>query len=127
MSDGVRGGADVGVLAMRTSGGEIAVLLWNYHDDDVPGPDAAVHVEIRAPRTKVAAAALWRVDAAHANSYAAWRALGAPIAPDAAQYAQLERASELHAEQVSIAAARHGAGVDVVVPRQGVALLVLGR
>jgi xylan 1,4-beta-xylosidase len=52
MSDGVRGGADVGALATRRAGGEIAVLVWNYHDDDVPGPDAAVHVDVRALRIR---------------------------------------------------------------------------
>jgi xylan 1,4-beta-xylosidase len=126
MADGVRGAADVGVLATRNAHGDVAVLLWNYHDDDLPGPDAAVHVDIRALRAKPAAqATLWRIDGAHANSYAAWRAMGSPIAPDASQYAELERASELRGEPVTLQVGRHGAAIDVVVPRQGVALLLL--
>ena len=126
MADGVRGAPDVGVLATRGAHGEIALLLWNYHDDDVPGPDAAVHVELGGVRVNQGATAkLWRVDATHANSYAAWRAMGAPPAPDAAQYRELELASELHDEPVPLVARRRGASVEIPVPRQGVALLLI--
>jgi len=129
MSEGVHDAADVGVLATRDAQGRIAILLWNYHDDDVPGPDAAVHVDVRGLKARPGAVAtLWRVDGSHANSYAAWRSMGAPLAPDAAQYAQLERASELREEAVAAGAGqRRGAGYDVVLPRQGVALLQLAR
>jgi xylan 1,4-beta-xylosidase len=129
MKDGVGGEGDVGVLATRDGRGRIAVLLWNYHDDDVPGPDAAVHVDIRAWKPKAGATAtVWRVDKTHANAYSAWQAMGAPLAPDAAQYRELERASELRAEAVPVGAGRHrDAGIDVPVPRQGVVLLVLER
>ena len=37
VADGVRGESDVGTLATRTAQGGVAVLMWNYHDDDVPG------------------------------------------------------------------------------------------
>jgi xylan 1,4-beta-xylosidase len=128
MKDGVGGEADVGALAARDARGTIAVLLWNYHDDDVPGPDAAVRIDIRALASKPGATArLWRIDGAHANSYAAWRAMGAPITPDAVQYRELELASALREESVPVTARRREAVVDLVIPRQGVALLVLDR
>jgi xylan 1,4-beta-xylosidase len=129
MSEGVRGAADVGALATRDARGDVAVLLWNYHDDVVAGPDATVHVSVKAWRGgRGVRATLWRVDGAHANAYTAWRAMGAPIAPDAAQYAELERAAELREEAVAVTAgARREVGADVVVPRQGVALLVFSR
>ncbi|WP_354291880.1 beta-xylosidase [Sphingomonas sp. PvP055] len=44
--DGVRAAPDVGALATRDRAGKVAILLWNYHDDDVPGPAAAVHVAL---------------------------------------------------------------------------------
>jgi xylan 1,4-beta-xylosidase len=128
MSDGVRGRADVGVLATRNARGDVAVLLWNYHDDDVPGPDAAVHVDIRGLKWMPGATArLWRIDGVNANSYAAWRAMGAPIAPNAAQYRELEEASLLREVSVPVTGRRREAGLDLVIPRQGVALLVLDR
>ena len=37
LAHGVRGDPDVGVMASR-SADELAVLVWHYHDDDVPGP-----------------------------------------------------------------------------------------
>jgi xylan 1,4-beta-xylosidase len=128
MRDGVRGDADVGVLATRDEHGAIAILLWNYHDDDLPGPDAAVHVDIRSlPARPGARAKLWRIDGTHANSYAAWRRLGAPLTPDAAQYRELELAATLREESLPVSGRRRDAGIDVVIPRQGVALLVLDR
>ena len=35
---GVRDRADVNALASRRSGRDLAVLVWNYHDDDLPAP-----------------------------------------------------------------------------------------
>src|SRR5438045_5703964 len=39
--DGVRGAPDVSALATLAPG-KLAALVWHYHDDDVPGPDARV-------------------------------------------------------------------------------------
>ena len=126
VADGVRGDTDVGVLATRTPQGAIAVLLWNYHDDDVPGPEAAVRLTIRSSRVKPGAAALWRVDEAHGNAFAAWKAMGAPQSPNASQYEQLEKASALEAQSLPLPPWRRGSvQLDVNVPRQGVALVVL--
>ena len=126
MSDGVRGDADVGVLATRTAGGGLAVLLWHYHDDDVPGPDAAITLTLRGlPRGASKNATLRRVDGAHANAFAAWQAMGAPIAPNATQYSELERASELEVETLTPGSTQRGVVTyEIRVPRQGVALLV---
>ncbi len=57
VAEGVRGETDVGTLATRTPEGGVAVLLWNYHDDDVPGPDAAVRLTDQRPKPKDAGAA----------------------------------------------------------------------
>jgi xylan 1,4-beta-xylosidase len=37
----------------------------------------------------------FRIDETHSNSYSAWLKMGSPQAPTPAQYAELERASEL--------------------------------
>ncbi|HTU66581.1 MAG TPA: hypothetical protein VMF52_11570 [Steroidobacteraceae bacterium] len=124
MSGGVRGAADVGVLATRTREG-LAVLLWHYHDDDIPGPDAAVRLAIDGRVPAGTRATAWRVDGSHANSFAAWQAMGSPPSPNAAQYAALEDAATLRAEPVDIAIAKRRATIDITVPRQGVALLLI--
>ncbi|KQU53938.1 beta-xylosidase [Sphingomonas sp. Leaf339] len=124
VKDGVRGEADVGTLATRTTDGRVAVLMWHYHDDDVAGPDAAIQLTIA--NAKGRAAKLWRVDRDHANSFAAWQRMGSPQSPDAKQYAELEAASAMRPEEVAPATApRDGRRFAVTLPRQGVALLVL--
>jgi xylan 1,4-beta-xylosidase len=129
VADGVRGETDVGVLATRTKQGEVAVLIWNYHDDDLPGADAAVHLVINGLKLGAASSAtLWRVDGANANAFSAWQKMGAPQSPNATQYQELEKASELVPQPLQTQRARLGArSFDLAVPRQGVALIVLGN
>ncbi|MEO8018883.1 MAG: beta-xylosidase [Pseudomonadota bacterium] len=128
LAEGVRGETDVGALATR-SGGEVAVLIWNYHDDDLPGPDAAVHLTIGGLKLQAASnATVWRVDAANANAFAAWQKMGAPQSPNATQYQDLEKAAELLPQALQPQRVRLAARTfDVTVPRQGVALIVLGN
>jgi xylan 1,4-beta-xylosidase len=45
LATGVRQKPDIDALATR-SDHDIAVLAWNYHDDDVPGPPAPVRVSL---------------------------------------------------------------------------------
>ncbi len=124
MTEGVRGDADVGVLATRGANGRVAILLWHYHDDDLPGADAAISMNVqRVPRHF--AATLWRVDGAHANAFAAWKAMGSPQSPNATQYAELEKASELVPETLKPGPRRGAASFEITVPRQGVALLLI--
>lgn len=128
VADGVRGETDVGVLATRTPQGNVAVLLWNYHDDDLPGPDAAVRLVIGGLKGKSdRKATIWRVDESNGNAFAAWKKMGAPQSPDATQYLQLEKASEVVPQPLTSSGGGRGAlNFDVLLPRQGVALIVLG-
>jgi len=127
VADGVRGESDVGALATRTPQGGVAVLLWNYHDDDLPGPDAAVRLTIKGRKPKdTGTATAWRVDESHGNSFAAWKAMGSPQSPNATQYEQLEKASTLEAQALQPQQLRRGTvQIDLSIPRQGVALVVL--
>jgi xylan 1,4-beta-xylosidase len=129
VAEGVRGETDVGTLATRMPKGEVAVLIWNYHDDDLPGADAAVHLVINGLKLKAASSAtLWRVDGANANAFAAWQKMGAPQSPNATQYQELEKASELVPQPLPSQRARMGGrSFDLAVPRQGVALIVLAN
>src|SRR6185436_13568205 len=45
MKDGVRGLPDVSALA-SLEGKKLTVMAWHYHDDDVPGPEAAVTLTV---------------------------------------------------------------------------------
>jgi xylan 1,4-beta-xylosidase len=117
LKDGVRGRPDIGALATRTGNGKIAILLWHYHDDDTPGPDAAIHLSIKGVGTLPSR--LWRVDPTHGNAFSAWKAMGSPQNPTAQQIELLSRASRLTPDALPI---RNGT-IDLTLPRSGVALL----
>jgi xylan 1,4-beta-xylosidase len=95
-------------------------LIWHYHDDDVAGPDARISLSVAGVRANRQGQS-WRVDPRHANSFAAWQAMGSPQHPTAAQIARLTQASRLTAEPVAL----HQGKLDLVLPRQGVVLIEL--
>jgi xylan 1,4-beta-xylosidase len=121
LKDGVRVSPDVGVLATKRKDGSLAILMWNYHDDDLPGPAASVHLDLAGPAS--AAGRVWRVDESHANAFGAWKRMGSPEAPSAAQIERLKDASRLRPEAIVVARG----SLDLVIPRQGVVLVELPR
>ena len=76
----------------RRSDHAIAVLVWNYHDDDVPAPAADVDLLVEGVPRKAVEVTHDRVDATHSNAYEAWKRMGSPQAPTRAQFQDLERA-----------------------------------
>ncbi len=91
---GVRGAPDISALAARSLD-SATILVWHYHDDDVPAPSATVTLTIEGLPAGQATVTHERIDEAHSNSYSAWQRMGSPQAPTPAQVAELERASEL--------------------------------
>jgi xylan 1,4-beta-xylosidase len=130
MAKGVRGDADVGAVA-TIDGNKIAILAWHYHDDDLPGPEAHIQLNLRGlPRAFGRETKLthYRIDRDHSNSYAAWLAMGSPVAPSDAQREALLKAAQLALiggapQRVSVE--KSGATLDFRLPRQGVSLLLL--
>jgi xylan 1,4-beta-xylosidase len=124
----VRGQPDVSALASRDQN-QIATLVWHYHDDDLPGPDATVDLRWNGIPSRNGPATLthYRIDASHSNSYAAWRRMGSPLPLTAEQHAQLEVAGQLEllAPPETIQIKDGAASVKFNLPRQGVSLLVL--
>jgi xylan 1,4-beta-xylosidase len=125
LAHGVRGDADVGVLASAGTD-QVAVLVWHYHDDDVAGPDAAITLELRGLPRGFTRLTHWRIDAEHSNAYAAWQRMNSPLAPDMAGWESLRQAGQLtELRGTSDVAMRRGrASLSFALPRQGVSLLV---
>ncbi|MEN9401550.1 MAG: hypothetical protein RL091_253 [Verrucomicrobiota bacterium] len=126
---GVRGAPDVGVLASRAPH-QVAVMVWHYHDDDVTGPDAAVSLAVAGLPTGLKEAKLThtRIDQQHSNAYAEWLRMGSPVAPNEAQYAQLEQSSaltRLTGSPTTVTIANGATQLAFTLPRQGVSLLVV--
>jgi len=96
LESGVHDAADIDGLATRADR-EMAALVWNYHDDDLPADPAPVHLAL-AGIPKTAARVLvehYRIDDEHSNAYTAWKQMGSPQQPSPEQYARLEAAGEL--------------------------------
>jgi xylan 1,4-beta-xylosidase len=128
IKSGVREKPDVAAFA-SLDGRKLCVMVWHYHDDDLAGPDAAVELTTSGLGGVSGPATLthYRIDQDHSNSYAAWKRLGSPIAPNDKQYAELEKAGKLaqlsSPEQINIE--QGAATLKFTLPRQGVSLLVL--
>jgi xylan 1,4-beta-xylosidase len=123
---GVRTAPDIYALAAR-SGRDISVLVWNYHDDDLPADDAKVALTIENAADGRPAVTEYRVDRQHGNAYEAWKTMGSPQPPTAQQYAQLEKASQLTALRP---ATRHrvergSLQLTLTLARQGVSLVTI--
>jgi xylan 1,4-beta-xylosidase len=126
MQDGVRGDADVGVLAARDADG-LSIMVWHYHDDDLPGPEAAVELSIDGWGSNQGTITHYRVDEEHSNSFTAWKRMGSPQEPTAEQYAELQDSMKLAklASPGKMTSDGHKLQVKFTLPRAGVSLLVL--
>ena len=127
LRQGVRGEPDVTAMASR-DGNTICALVWNYHDDDVAGPDTEVNLAIENLKGSEDKLKLrhYRVDAEHGNAFAAWKKMGSPTAPTAAQIKELEKSAALSViESPAMELNGNSATVHFKLPRQGVSLLVL--
>lgn len=125
--DGVRGPrTDINALASR-SGREVAVLVWNYHDDDIIDAGSPVELALSGIPARSATVRHYRIDQEHSNSYTAWKRMGSPASPSAAQVAALQKASGLaQLAEPSTVTVRDGvATLQMQLPRQAVSLLVL--
>jgi xylan 1,4-beta-xylosidase len=96
MRDGVRQQSSVDAVATRGSG-NAAILLWNYQDNAVPGPGAAVRLEVRGLPATAHRVLVQRycIDRDHSNAYTAWRKMGSPLEPSSKQMKELKAAGQL--------------------------------
>jgi len=125
LKSGVRGEKpDVAALASRGEK-QLAVLVWHYHDDDVPAPAADVKLAVSGLPKEATKLTLrhYRIDDAHSNAFTAWKTMGSPAKPTPEQYATLEKAGQLQ----ELEPPREATSADEVtfaLPRQAVSLVV---
>jgi xylan 1,4-beta-xylosidase len=122
----VRGAPDISALASRSTN-SASLLVFNYHDDDLPAADAQIGLTIDGLPNGRATLTHFRVDATHSNSYERWKAMGSPQSPTPQQYSQLEKAGqleELHPSK-SVIVANGRIAETFSLPRQGVSLVHL--
>jgi xylan 1,4-beta-xylosidase len=126
LKEGVRAEPDVSALACLGAR-KLSVLLWHYHDDDVPGPEAAVELNVSGlpPASRGAKCRHFRIDDDHSNAFRAWQRMGSPQQPEPGQYRRLEEAGQLATvPEPQNAAVRDGnITARMNLPRQAVSLL----
>ena len=128
VGEGVRKAPDVDAFATKAPH-EAAVMLWNYHDDDVPAPDADVQVSVAGIPAGVKRVLLehYRIDDTHSNSYTVWQRMGSPQSPTAEQYAELKAAGQLELltspQWLDVSGGK--VRIDTTLPRQATSLMHL--
>jgi len=120
----VRGQPDISALASRDRR-SAAVLVWNYHDDDLPAPASEVLLTIDGLPAGRPTVTHYRVDQDLSNAYTVWKSMGSPPTPSAAQKATLEKAGELQLfdppQRMNVQNGR--LVLSFSLPRQGVSLV----
>ncbi len=122
---GVRGtDPDINALASKDKN-SVAVMVWNYHDDDLPADDAAIELVIAGLPSKNVLVHEYRIDKNHSNSFEAWKKMGSPQKPTPVQITELEKAGQLEMlTSPEWVKTENGKTVKrIVLPRQGVSLL----
>jgi xylan 1,4-beta-xylosidase len=126
VAEGVRGKPDVNAIAARRDN-EIAVLVWNYHDDDLPAAACSIDLVVEGLPANAARGLSehFRIDANHSNAFAAWQAMGSPQQPSAVQYQQLQDEGQLQllTSPSWLPIERGRVHLQFVLPRQGLSLL----
>lgn len=94
IANSVRVDEDINALA-SASDNSIAVMVWNYHDDDEIVEPADIEVLVNSIGTDRVYVQHYRIDENHSNSYAVWKSMGSPQNPTPEQYDILEKSGKL--------------------------------
>ncbi|MEJ6980845.1 beta-xylosidase [Pedobacter sp. P351] len=115
---------DIGALASKDEK-TAAVMIWNYHDDDLQGPAEPIEVTFKKLPNKSLKLTHYRIDNEHSNSYEVWKKMGAPQSPGSAQIKELENAGQLKTlgKSKKIKTKTGDFVLTITLPRQGVSLL----
>jgi xylan 1,4-beta-xylosidase len=103
-----------------------SVMVWNYHDkNDVNVPATPVTVSVKGIPSQKVLVTHYRIDQEHSNAFTAWKKMGSPQTPTAAQIAELEKAGQLGTVEApkSVTPANGVATLQFTLPRQGVSLI----
>jgi xylan 1,4-beta-xylosidase len=126
VKNGVRGKPDINVIASRKEHG-VEILIWNYHDDDLFAPEAAIDLLVSGIPA-VARRALvehFRVDPDHSNAFHQWKGMGSPQTPSPQEYQQLQTAGQLQLLNSPgwVSAQNGSARLKFALPRKGLSLV----
>jgi len=128
LREGVREAPDIDALATRGVR-RVTVMVWNYHDDDLPAPPSDVRLTVAGLPAEAGRVLLrhYRIDDTHSNAFTVWKQMESPQHPAPDQYARLEAAGQLESLESPrwVGAAAGAVELAFPLPRQGVSLIEL--
>jgi xylan 1,4-beta-xylosidase len=118
--------ADISALAAADEH-SASILVWNYHNDDLPAPSTEVELVLQHLPAATASVQQYRVDTEHSNAYTAWQAMGSPQQVTDTQRTALAQAGQLAllTSPTWISTKNGQAVLHLTLPRQGVSLVRL--
>lgn len=117
---------DINALASKDENG-ISILVWNYHDDDLPSKPSRVRIDVSGLTPSKVLVHEYRIDKEYSNSYEVWKKMGSPQNPTPEQYEALVNAGALKLFTSPFwKDAKDGSlTLPLNLPRQGVSLFKL--
>jgi xylan 1,4-beta-xylosidase len=127
LGHGVTAAPDVDIIATR-SGDRLAILVWNYHDDDRPETGVVrAELAVTGLPDRRYACRHHRMDATHSNAHALWLSQGAPQPPDDRLLSRLRDAATLALLEPEREVTAAGGRLELTfdLPRHAVSLVEL--
>jgi xylan 1,4-beta-xylosidase len=124
---GVKGSIpDINALACKDNK-KVSVMVWNYHDDDLPAPVSNVTISVNGLSPSRVLVYEYRIDKENSNSYEVWKTMGSPQSQTNEQFKTLEAAGKLRLFNAPYWADIKNGVIDLSfnLPRQGVSLFQL--
>jgi xylan 1,4-beta-xylosidase len=105
----------------------VDILVWHYHDVDLPSAQASVELIVRGLPVAALKVRHFRIDADHANAFTAWKQMGSPAHPTPDQLGALQRAALLTSDPDPGQQFPHDGALSLrfTLPRQAVSLISL--
>jgi xylan 1,4-beta-xylosidase len=123
---GVRQQPDINALAVKDEK-SITIMVWNYHDDNLPANDAEIKLTISGIEQNQLLLNHYRIDREFSNAFETWNEMGSPQNPTVQQYQELEKAGQLqlYTSPQWLTTVDNSLTMYFMLPRQAVSLLQL--
>jgi xylan 1,4-beta-xylosidase len=111
------------VLVTKRKDGSVIIAAWNLVEPDATGPAKTITFELRRSGPH-SIATVWRSDAQHGDTLAAWDSMGKPRYPTFQQIAALKKASRPGPPEIQKLT---GNRLTLTIPPKGLAVIEIGQ
>ena len=124
IEQGVIENPDIDAIA-SIQGNKASVMVWNYHDDNLPASEEKVILNIQGIPAGRVLMHHYRIDNDNSNSFTTWQEMGAPQQVTNRQYAELEKAGQISTltSPQYITISEKDTSIQIELPRHAVSLL----